>query len=1230
MKSCLKFISLLLILSICLAFFPISVSAAPSTVSVMSYNLKNTNYSFGTVADMVKSNGADIVAMQEVNTLQYLGINAAMKNAGFDVTMGKSTGFGDNWESDEYLPIYYKSDKYKDYAHGTLWLSDTPTVQSQFPDSAYLRIVTWACYEIIGTSDYILVFNTHLDFNQDLQIRQMNVILDCIVTQTNKYFKAKNHVIFLGDLNCPNSSITCNYIQGDTTYNNNSNTYTMQKLDEARQIAAQTKPNSNGNYYTQPSDGPTMDLDHIYVSHRGFHCDSYSVISNPAGSDHLPILAKLTFKTESSHLFSYHWLSAGRHRGVCGQCGYSSDGNCSYEGDFCKLCNGSKGAKTFDLVKSMDELSSDKYLMLIQATGAYPGSFPYYAATVHPDGGFNAMESRGLAFPSPPEHITLSPEQLPSLVWQFQGDANGLVIGDASGSKLNHKGRDLYLNRDGATVWVPDYSTTEGHFALRENNRYFLSLRVDLNTIEKTGGDGPLFGCVDNTSTGTYKIFLYKLSSDPSNCSHSQTFLSGQQEVNCTQDGYSGDTLCSNCGLLLSSGIATPALGHDVYYTSRNNGIHKISCTRCKYYDTEVCIPVNGVCPLCGFVTGNGGIAEEIKDGRYVIAAKIENVYYAMSTDFAAKIPGTAIPVTDGIVSYEDSIGYGVNISAIEGGWIIYDDSGNCLKYGSSTNLGKTTTPYVWNIGEGINGTRRIYAQTEGRGLIFRAKDYMQFGGYALSNAKANSTEYYDVELIPVGSSSTPVQPNVPQPPQEPDIPVVELSSGYYVIAAKVDNSYYAMSNTFDSKIPGTPISVTNGKVPASEATELAIALNAVEGGWTIDDRYGNYLQYTGSTNLAGGSDPYVWSITSGVKGSYRIASAETSTRGIVFRAKDYMQFGGYALSNIRDSGVEYYDVELLPVDGVPETVPETLAVKIQHSLNLASDISINYAVAASSLEGYEDYYLEVVVPKYDGNTLIQKETRTLLPILSGNYYYFTLDGITAVQMNDVLDATLFAMKNGKLLSSDTDSYSISAYAYNQLGKSSTGASLLKLCAELLRYGAKAQLYKGYRTDALADRDMTATHKSYLSNLEDVLFGDTNHTLNDIGSPSVTWAGKSLILDSKVTLRMIANLGNYTGSISDLSVRVTYTNMEGQNVTVTLTDPIVYNEANQQYAFDFAELRAAELRRVLSAAVYAGNQRVSPTLEYSMDTYGNNKTGALLTLCQSLVAYSDAALEYFR
>ena len=33
--------------------------------------------------------------------------------------------------------------------------------------------------------------------------------------------------------------------------------------------------------------------------------------------------------------------------------------------------------------------------------------------------------------------------------------------------------------------------------------------------------------------------------------------------------------------------------------------------------------------------------------------------------------------------------------------------------------------------------------------------------------------------------------------------------------------------------------------------------------------------------------------------------------------------------------------------------------------------------------------------------------------------------------------------------------------------------------------------------------------------------------------------------------------------------------------------------------------------------------------QYSASTYGNNKTGALKTLCQALMAYSDAARDYF-
>ncbi len=1223
MKTIRRFLSLLVILCMCMPLIPAPVAeaASPSTVSVMSYNLKNTNYKFGDVASMVTANGADIVAMQEVNTLQYLGINAAMENAGFDVTMGKSTGFGDNWESDEYLPIYYKADKYKDYAHGTLWLSETPTVQSQFEDSAYLRIVNWACYEIIGTNDYILVFNTHLDFALDLQIRQMNVILDTIVAKTDRYFKAKNHVIFLGDLNCPNTSTTCKYIQGDAPYNNVSNTYTMQKLDEARQIATVTKPNSNGNYHTQPSEGPTMDLDHIYVSHKGFRCESYSVISNAAGSDHLPIIAKLVFKTEASHTYSYRWVSAGRHRATCNQCESSTEESCRYEGDFCKLCNGSKESKTFHLVKSMDELTTGKYLMLIKGAGAYPGSFPYYAATVYPDRGFNALESKGMAFPSLPEEITLAPEQLPSMVWNFNGDASGLVIGDACGNTLNHNWRDTYLSKEGATVWVPDYSTSEGHFAIRENNTYYLSLRVDLNTIGKTGGDGPLFGCVDNTSTGTYKIFLYRQGEKETQCLHSKTFVSGQMEVACDADGYTGDILCSDCGQLLTTGSVILAYGHSYIYTSCENGTHDISCARCGLYDTEDCVTVDGSCPLCGYVPEIQEPLEELKEGKYVIAAKVDGVYYAMSHTFDKKIPGVIIPVTDGKVAAEDAIGYVVDLRSAEGGWTIDDGEGNYLKYASSTNLGKSDTPYVWSIENGVNGSRRVISQTDGRGLLYRTKDYNQFGAYALSNATVTSTQYYDVELLPVDGV-------FPEEPEAPEIPVTELSDGQYVVAANVDGTYYAMSNIFGSKIPGSEIPVMDGKVAARDAEGYVVNLRAVDGSWTIDDGAGNYLKYGSSTNLGKSTSEYLWTVSPGVKGSWRVASAETETRGLVFRAKTYNQFGGYALSNIKESGAEYYDVEFLPVAGNHDSA-ETFEVKINHSLNLASDISINYLVLTSELDGYSDFRLECEIPTYEGDAMIGTETVAIDPVLDGYFYYFTMDGLTATRMNDIIEARIYANKDGKTYVSQIDSYSIGMYAYNQLAKDTVAQELKTLCAELLRYGAKAQIFKGYRTNALVDAAMTDTHRAMLTDLNSVEFGNHNTTLNDLTNPTVTWGGKALILDSKVTLRFIINPTGYSGDVSELSIRVAYTNLEGEGVTVTLTGAELYNEQLHYYSFDFDGLRAAELRTVVSAAVYAGSKQVSPTLQYSPDTYGNNKTGDLLVLCRALMAYSDGARNYF-
>ena len=324
---------------------------------------------------------------------------------------------------------------------------------------------------------------------------------------------------------------------------------------------------------------------------------------------------------------------------------------------------------------------------------------------------------------------------------------------------------------------------------------------------------------------------------------------------------------------------------------------------------------------------------------------------------------------------------------------------------------------------------------------------------------------------------------------------------------------------------------------------------------------------------------------------------------------------------------------ETLPTPVVEEKDPvQETSWKLGHTLNLASDISVNLAVSKSLLTGFdmETVYVLAEVDTYNGNTKTGVKTVKLLPTEQGNYYYFTLTGLTAVNMNDRIRSVLYGTKDGQVYYSATDDYSITDYAYSQMNKANMPQSLKILCADLLRYGAKAQIFKSYRLDSLADSNMTDAHKANLSDISTITFGNTNMVLNDLSSATVTWAGKALDLNSKVILKFIFSPANYKGKVEDLTLRLTFVGIDGTTKTVTLEKAEVYNAERNYYAFSFDGLLAAELRTVVSARVYDGNTPVSATLQYSADTYGNNKTGALGDLCRALFAYSDSAKQYFQ
>ena len=50
---------------------------------------------------------------------------------------------------------------------------------------------------------------------------------------------------------------------------------------------------------------------------------------------------------------------------------------------------------------------------------------------------------------------------------------------------------------------------------------------------------------------------------EPTECDHEHTKVVGQKDPTCEEDGYTGDTVCEDCGEVIKEGEKIPAHGHD-------------------------------------------------------------------------------------------------------------------------------------------------------------------------------------------------------------------------------------------------------------------------------------------------------------------------------------------------------------------------------------------------------------------------------------------------------------------------------------------------------------------------------------------------------------------------------------------------------------------------------------------------------------------------------------------
>ena len=134
-----------------------------------------------------------------------------------------------------------------------------------------------------------------------------------------------------------------------------------------------------------------------------------------------------------------------------------------------------------------------------------------------------------------------------------------------------------------------------------------------------------------------------------------------------------------------------------------------------------------------------------------------------------------------------------------------------------------------------------------------------------------------------------------------------ELTTGEYVIAAKVDDTYYAMGNTIASKIGAVVVNVSANNVISTSDAEGKV-WNITRSGDDITIKSGsNYLKYKSSADFANGdTTAYNWTPSVADANTFRIIASTSSGRAILYQESGN-RFGPYSTSNT--SG--YFDVML-------------------------------------------------------------------------------------------------------------------------------------------------------------------------------------------------------------------------------------------------------------------------------------------------------------------------------
>lgn len=308
---------------------------------------------------------------------------------------------------------------------------------------------------------------------------------------------------------------------------------------------------------------------------------------------------------------------------------------------------------------------------------------------------------------------------------------------------------------------------------------------------------------------------------------------------------------------------------------------------------------------------------------------------------------------------------------------------------------------------------------------------------------------------------------------------------------------------------------------------------------------------------------------------------------------------------------------------GEEETIeaPNTALLRRRgNALALESSITLTTYITKDIVDYYDEVYAEFIRGDKTTNVSASEKTYT-----SGSTIYniFDYKGISPQAMGDDIEITFYAVKDGVTYWGETYTYSVTTYVQSTLAKT-TSSKLKTMLVDLMYYGEACQVYSNYKTDNLMTNILTDEQKNYrstdtlnLNNIKDSSYKTCENRLVKFGT--------ALRLNNAVEIAIPLNMSNVT--LDELTFKV---NIGTRNLTYTYADnPENFEYKNGYWYFYFDGVYANQMSDEVFITAYKGDEQVSYTLKYSVESYAATVTDTKLkNVTDTMMRYGNSAKAY--